>query len=65
MDELKALIAKLGSGRLFLVICTGITFVYCSIHKIITAEAIVTIITCVMTNYFNRSDRNGTKTDKP
>ena len=56
-------LSKLGSGRLFLVICVGVTFVYCSVHKIITPEAIVTIISSVVTSYFYR-ERNG-KPDTP
>ena len=57
-------LTKLGSGRLFLVICVGVTFVYCSVHKIITPEAIVTIVMAVMTSYFSRTDRSA-KPDTP
>lgn len=56
---MKDFLAKLGSGRLFLVICTGLVFLYCSINKILGADVISTICTAVFLSYFSRTDRNG------
>lgn len=48
---------KLVSGRLWLVFITGIVFGYATFAKILSAEAVATIITAVYVSYFGRSDR--------
>lgn len=54
---------KLMSGRYILTIISGIVFAYCAWKKVLTSEALATIITMVFINYFQRSDRptNGGK----
>jgi len=54
---MKELLSKFGSGRLFLTIICGISFLYCVTHKILTAESITSIITMVFVSYFQRPDR--------
>ncbi|MES0334829.1 MAG: hypothetical protein SFH39_00505 [Candidatus Magnetobacterium sp. LHC-1] len=55
--ETKSVIDKLLSGRLWLSIIAGVVFLYAAVHKIMSAEAIASIITAVFTSYFSRNDR--------
>lgn len=48
---------KFLSGRLFLTLISGLVFAYCSWKKVLTSEAIATIITMVFISYFQRNDR--------
>lgn len=51
-------IPKLLSGRYFLTVCVGVTFVYATAAEILPAEAVASIISAVIIAYFNRNDRN-------
>ncbi len=50
---------KLLSGRLWLVLITGIVFAYATYAKILSGEAVSAIIVAVYSAYFGRTDRNG------
>jgi len=65
MDNLKNILNKLGSGRLFLTIVAGVVFAWCSLHKILEAQAISAIISMVFISYFQRSDRGNGNGPKP
>jgi hypothetical protein len=54
---------KLLSGRFILTICAGVVFIYATIMRILTPEAISLITLTVMKDYFSRNDREqkGTK----
>ena len=62
-------IDKILSGRLWLVLITGIVFAYATYAKILSGEAVSAIVVAVYTSYFGRSDRtkeNGhTETNNP
>jgi len=53
---------KLLSGRYFLTICAGVTFVYATWAKILPAEAVASIISVVVMAYFSKKENN--KEDK-
>lgn len=48
---------KLLSGRYLLTVICGLTFAWAALNKILSAEAITTILTMVFVSYFDRSDR--------
>ena len=50
---------KLISGRYFLTIVSGLVFAYSAYTKLLSAEAIATIITAVFINYFRQDRPNG------
>ena len=61
MTKGEIVIAKVTSGKFWLSIIAGIVFAYCSITKILQAEAVASIISMVFVSYFTRkSDTNGT-----
>lgn len=51
------IIDKLLSGRLWITLCAGIVFVYCSVKGILTPETIAVLVTAVIKDYFTRPDR--------
>lgn len=59
MDEI---MKRLGSGRFWLTIITGVVFAYCSFTKVLNSEAISAIVSMVFISYFsrNRQGENGT-----
>lgn len=48
---------KLLSGRLWLTFIAGVVFAYATYAKIISGEAVASILTGVIMSYFNRHDR--------
>jgi len=54
---LQLLIGKDVGGRMFLTVCCGIVFIYCSVTNVLDAVGIGVIITSVFKDYFNRTDR--------
>ena len=59
------LLKKIGSGRWWLTIISGIVFAYAVMYDKINAEATAAILACVFTNYFNKGKDNGhTEVDK-
>jgi len=48
---------KIMSGRYVLTVLSGVTFLYATWARILTPEAVATIITMVFVSYFNRPDR--------
>jgi glutamine amidotransferase PdxT len=54
---------KMLSGRFILTICAGVVFIYATVTKMLTPEAVALITLTVMKDYFGRSDREqkGTK----
>ena len=55
---------KLFSGRYFITLCAGVVFIYCSMKKIITSEAIVAVIMYVVQAYFGKKQENGKENGK-
>lgn len=48
---------KLLSGRYLLTVIGGIGFLWCMYSKLLTAEAITSILTMIFISYFQRADR--------
>jgi len=46
--------SNFGSGRFWLTIITGIVFAYATFHKVLTSEAVASIITMVFVSYFQK-----------
>jgi hypothetical protein len=62
MNLIKLILAKLLSGKYFLTIASGIAFLFCVIHRILTPEAIVGILMFVFQSYFNKKSENSDTT---
>jgi len=50
---------KLFSGKYFLVICSGIAFLYATWAKVLDPPVVAAIVTMVFSNYFNKKNGNG------
>jgi len=53
------LLKKIGSGRWWLTIISGIVFAYAVMYDKINAEAVASILTAVFVSYFNKKEDNG------
>lgn len=56
-DNVKTILEKVTSGRWFMTVCAGITFVWCAVKGLIDSPAVTAIISSVITAYFHRTDR--------
>lgn len=64
MTKSEVIIAKVTSGKFWLSIIAGLVFAYASVRKILSPEAIATIITMVFISYFQRDRKNDNGTPK-
>ena len=53
--------SKLSSGKFWLTIISGIVFAYATWKKILSAEAVATIVTMVFVSYFQKNNQVGGK----
>ncbi len=60
-EILTHLFTKMSSGRWILTVICGLVFAYTAINKIIPVDAVVSILTMVFVNYFNKpvADQKG------
>ena len=57
-DMLEKIVEKLTSGKFLLTIMVGISFLYATFTKLLSPEAVATIITMVFISYFQK-DKGG------
>lgn len=50
--------SKALSGRWILTVISGLVFAYCAVNKVLTPEAIATILTMVFISYFQKNDHS-------
>ena len=53
--------SKLSSGKFWLTIISGVVFAYATWKKILSAEAVATIVTMVFVSYFQKEKNGGVK----
>lgn len=53
-------VSKLSSGKFWLTIISGIVFAYATVKRILSAEAVATIVTMVFISYFQKNPEPNT-----